>query len=185
SHARLASAAGTRLDLDISGRIGNAAPGWCGGSGTLASPPDAESNVAPVEGTAEGTLVIDGSVPCAELGLLQEPLTLTIQAGRIVDILGPQAATLAAVLDRLGNPATRVLAELGVGLNPAARLCGSMLEDEGCRGTVHLGFGSNATIGGRNSVSFHLDMVLRHTDLRIDDHLVLEHGNLVIPEEAQ
>ncbi|HOY67834.1 MAG TPA: aminopeptidase, partial [Candidatus Ozemobacteraceae bacterium] len=86
--------------------------------------------------------------------------------------------------DRLGEPATRVLAELGVGLNPAARLCGSMLEDEGCRGTVHLGFGSNATIGGRNRVPFHLDMVLRHADLRVDDRPVLENGHLVLPEET-
>ncbi|HOY69130.1 MAG TPA: aminopeptidase, partial [Candidatus Ozemobacteraceae bacterium] len=97
--ARISSAAGTRLDLDISGRIGNAAPGWCAERGALASPPDAESNVAPVEGTAEGILVIDGSIPCADLGLLREPLTLTIRAGRIVGILGPQAAILADVLD--------------------------------------------------------------------------------------
>ena len=43
-----------------------------------------------------------------------------------------------------------------------------MLEDEGCAGTIHLGFGSNATIGGRNEVAFHLDFVVRRPSVWID-----------------
>jgi aminopeptidase len=69
-----------------------------------------------------------------------------------------------------------VLADLGLGLNPRARLSGRMLEDEGCAGTAHLGFGSNATIGGRNLVAFHLDFVIRRPNVWIDGSLAVREG---------
>ena len=62
-------------------------------------------------------------------------------------------------------PEGRFLAEFGVGLNPEAQLTGRMLDDEGCAGTIHFGFGSNATIGGRTSVPFHLDFVVKPVGL--------------------
>jgi leucyl aminopeptidase (aminopeptidase T) len=51
-----------------------------------------------------------------------------------------------------------------------------MLEDEGCAGTIHLGFGSNATIGGRNDVAFHLDFVMRRPSVWIDRTPLLTEG---------
>src|SRR5262249_20183261 len=150
------------------------------------SPPDAEVNIAPLEETAAGTLVVDGSVPCRELGKLTASLMLRIDKGAIVAVEGPSAAVLESVLDRLGNPRTRWLAEFGIGLNPEARLCGSMLEDEGCAGTAHFGFGSNATIGGRNAVPFHLDMVFRAPTVTVDGRLLLHAGERVaLPGRAE
>jgi leucyl aminopeptidase (aminopeptidase T) len=52
-----------------------------------------------------------------------------------------------------------------------------MLEDEGCAGTVHLGFGSNATIGGTTSVPFHLDCVLTAAVIEVDGRTVLDCRN--------
>jgi leucyl aminopeptidase (aminopeptidase T) len=72
-----------------------------------------------------------------------------------------------------------VLAECGVGLNPDAELTGSMLTDEGTNGTMHFGFGSNATVGGQNDVSFHLDVVFREATLEIDGSPILEHGEVL------
>ena len=83
-------------------------------------------------------------------------------------------------MDYLEDPSTRVLGEFGIGLNPNARLCGSMLEDEGCLGTAHAGFGSNATIGGKNRVSFHLDMIIRHVSVEVDGKLLLANGEILI-----
>ena len=143
-----------------------------------ASPPDAEVNVAPAEDSARGLVWIDGSVPCPEIGLLAEPVGLVLREGRIAELRGPADTVfrLETIFDRLGTPKTRVLAEFGIGLNPHARLSGRMLEDEGCAGTIHLGFGSNATIGGRNDVAFHLDFVVRRPSVWIDGMPLLTEG---------
>ena len=175
----LHTALGTDLTCDISGRTANAAPGWCWGPGTLASPPDAETNIALLEDGSQGTIVVDGSIPCAALGLLQTPLRLTVEKGRVVRVKGRQANTLNRVFDHLGDPATRIVAEFGIGLNPLARLRGFMLEDEGCLGTAHLGIGSNAAIGGKNRIPFHLDFIIRDVTVAIDGNTIIANGQMV------
>lgn len=165
---RLTTSMGTNLVCIIKGRIGNPAPGWCYAPGTVASPPDAETNIALLEEESDGEVVVDGSIPCPEIGLLKEPIRLKIRHGRVTDIYGGQSMKLKKRYDMLGDPRTRIVAELGIGLNPLAKLSGRMLEDEGCLGTVHLGMGSNATIGGENDVPFHLDHVIRHACVEID-----------------
>ena len=172
------TALGTDLRLDVRGRKATAAPGWCWAPGTLASPPDAETNVAPLETGSDGILVVDGSIPCPQLGLLREPLTLTIEEGRLVGISGEQAPLLEAILEGVPSAAARIVAEIGIGLNPQAKLCGSMLEDEGCRGTIHVGIGANRAIGGQNDVPFHLDHVVRRATAAVDGMLILKEGNL-------
>ena len=176
----LHSPLGTRLTLDISGRQANCCPGVCRTPGSLGSPPDAEVNVAPLEHSAHGVAWIDGSVPCPGIGRLAEPIRLDIDGGRVVRFSGPPAvvARLEAVFAELPTPHTRVLAEFGIGLNPRAHLTGRMLEDEGCAGTIHLGFGSNATIGGTNRVAFHLDFVMIGPDVSLDGAGLLEQGSV-------
>jgi leucyl aminopeptidase (aminopeptidase T) len=174
----ITSKLGTHLTLDITGRTGNAAPGWCYAPGILASPPDAEANVPPLETETDGILVVDGSIPCQEIGLLQEPLVLHIKKGKVVNIEGKSAAVLNQLFDKFNTDATRVAAEFGIGLNPAAELIGSMLEDEGCMGTIHIGFGSNITIGGNNRVPFHLDTIVRDASVYVDGKLIMEEGSI-------
>jgi 2,5-dihydroxypyridine 5,6-dioxygenase len=171
--------AGTSLRCDIAGRRANSAPGWCWEPGSLASPPDAETNIAVVEDGSEGQVVVDGSVPCPELGLLESPLRLKVKKGYVVEVEGDLADRVEKLFSAAGAPVARIVAELGIGLNPLARLCGVMLEDEGCMGTVHLGVGSNATIGGTNSVPFHLDFVLRSATVEVDGHVILQEGRLI------
>ena len=72
------------------------------------------------------------------------------------------------ILEKENSPKVYIPGELGIGLNPLSKLCGRMLEDEGALGTVHLGFGSNSTIGGENKVSFHIDMVMKDVTVFID-----------------
>ena len=169
---------GTRIRMSARGRVGNCAPGWCDGPGSLASPPDAEANVAVVEDCSEGVIVVDGSIPHPQFGVINEPLRLIVEKGRVTRIEGERSKDLSALFDSIGNSATRVIAEFGIGLNPLAELCGSMLEDEGVLGTVHFGIGSNATVGGLNSVPFHLDHVVRMPSVRVDDIRIMERGVL-------
>ncbi len=175
---RVTTARGTDFVAGMAGRAANAAPGWCAAPGTMASPPDAETNIALLETDSAGTLVVDGSIPCPELGLLAEPLTLELSGGRVQAIRGPQATILEQVFARAGSPLARVAAEFGVGLNPRATLTGAMLEDEGCCGTIHIGIGSNATIGGANRVGFHLDHVVREPTVTVDGREIIHAGRL-------
>lgn len=178
----ITSMAGTHLTLRIDHRIGNCCPGYVDTPGALGSPPDVESNISPLEDSAKGILVVDGSIPCPEIGLLQRPITLFLDAGRIVDIHGAAdvVETLHHLLERVGSPNAYVLAECGVGLNPLAQLAGVMLIDEGVAGSMHCGFGSNATVGGQNVVPFHLDCVFRQPSMTIDGLPVLFDGVVVL-----
>ena len=51
-----------------------------------------------------------------------------------------------------------IIGELGIGLNPGARLVGNMLEDEKALRTAHIAFGSNEGMpGGLNRSAMHID----------------------------
>jgi leucyl aminopeptidase (aminopeptidase T) len=181
SSIHVESASGTDLTLDAAGRIGNCCPGFVESPGDLGSPPDVEANIAPREELSYGIAVIDGSVTCPEIGLLETAIKLTIEAGRIRAIESRNRDYVEILERLLQEPASkrRVLAECGVGLNPAAGLTGNMLTDEGAEGCVHFGFGSNHTVGGRNEVDFHLDFVLRDGSIRVDGRELFRSGELV------
>ena len=179
---RLTSTLGTDLTMKISGRNGNAATCLCRNPGDFGSPPDIEANIAPLEDSAEGVVAVDGSIPHPRLGLLGEPVRLVVRAGQIVGIDGgPKSAALRDLLDNAGDPAVRVLAEFGVGLNSRATLCGSMLEDEGACGTIHLGFGANLALGGSNEAPLHIDCIVRNPTVWLDGSVALmESGSVCV-----
>lgn len=178
---RATTAAGTDIVMDASGRKANCCPGFVQGPGELGSPPDVESNVSPIEESAEGVVVVDGSIPYPGLGLLKEPVRLHVRGGSIVRMEGPSGVVirLEELFSKYG-PKAKVFAECGVGLNDRARLTGVMLTDEGSAGTMHFGFGSNATVGGVNDVAFHLDFVFLRPTLVADTTVILEEGRFAL-----
>ena len=171
---------GTDLQIDVKNRVANIAPGWCDGPGTLASPPDAEVNIAPNEEKSNGVIVVDGSIPCNEIGLLNNDIILEIKNGSVKNISGDKKEILEGLFENSGSKKSRIIGEFGIGLNPNAELCGMMLPDEGCLGTVHFGIGSNFTIGGNNKVSFHLDHVIKNPSFLIDGLMIMDEGTLII-----
>jgi leucyl aminopeptidase (aminopeptidase T) len=176
--AYVSSSAGTKLSLDIRGRFGNYCPGFVRKPGELGSPPDIEANVSPVENASEGVIVVDGSITCDEFGLLETPIIMEINKGKVVKITSENSnyvANLESILGPIGS-SKRVVAELGVGFNPNAILTGRMLTDEGAAGFVHFGFGSNSTVGGKNEVAFHLDFVIKNPNLSIDQNVLIVGG---------
>ena len=111
-------------------------------------------------------------------GLLHKPIILEIKDGKISKISGNQhdVDKLEALFVSHGNKKSRILAECGVGLNPAANLTGVMLTDEGSLGTIHFGFGSNSTVGGINEIAFHVDFVCRAATMSVDGNVVIQKG---------
>ncbi len=175
---KVTSKLGTNISFDLKGRQANSCPGIASKPGTLASPPDSETNIAPLEYATNGTIVVDGSIPCEELGILKKPITLKVEKGFITSIFGAKSDILDNLFAKTGNPKSKILGEVGIGLNPKASICGIMLIDEGCRGTVHFGFGSNCTIGGVNDAPIHLDMIIKDPTVEIDDYTLIKDGRI-------
>lgn len=180
--ARIQTKAGTDLTINFKGRVGNCCPGYVEKSGDLGSPPDIEANISPIESMSNGVIVVDGSITCTEIGLLQTPVVLKVEDGRIVEFESDNQDYVDILNEMFGDidSKRRILAECGVGLNPKAKLTGTMLTDEGALGCIHFGFGSNYTVGGENEIDFHLDFVLRNGSLTISDVRVLEDGSLIL-----
>lgn len=164
---------GYSLSFSIDGRNGVPSTGVYLNPGESGNLPSGEGYIAPLEGTAEGQILIDGSL--ASYGKLGSPLLLTVEKGRIVKAAGEAAEWL---LDVLGEGDGRQLGEFGIGTNDKARITGVVLEDEKVYGTIHVAFGSNNTFGGTISAGVHIDGVVTKPNVYIDGLKIMNSGNL-------
>lgn len=139
--------------------------------GSFDNLPAGEVSFAPVG--CSGTFIVDASFP--GFGKLDSPLTFSVLGGRVHRIEGEKAKELEAKLDRIG-PGAYVIAELGIGTNPDARICGIVLEDEKVLGTCHIALGNNVSYGGMNDVPIHLDGVMLDPTIIVDEAIVMEKG---------
>jgi leucyl aminopeptidase (aminopeptidase T) len=103
-------------------------------------------------------LVVDGSI--GAVGTVVAPVRLELRGGRIASIACDDTKLLDEVrrLTSIDDQAS-VIGELGIGINPQARIVGRMLEDEKAFRTAHVAFGNNDDFGGRNGSSTHLDFL--------------------------
>lgn len=134
--------------------------------------PSGEAYVAPVEDTANGTLVFDGGIA----GGGDEAVTVTVEDGSIVDVDGENPP------DPLveGPTCARRVCELGIGTNPAAEIIGTVLEDEKVYGTCHVAFGDNEGFGGTIACDSHVDGILREPTVSLDGETVVEGGEVQV-----
>lgn len=177
SEARITCAHGSDLRLGLEGRIAIADGGELGTRGAFGNLPCGEGFIAPVEGTGEGTLVVDGSI--AGVGLLDTPVSLTVEGGHLTAATGSDGEALMGLLTAHGKDGTNV-AELGIGTNDEAILTGNILEDEKILGTAHVAFGASAAIGGTVQVPVHLDCVILEPTVEIDGRTILSGGELLL-----
>ncbi|EMT52461.1 hypothetical protein I532_12429 [Brevibacillus borstelensis AK1] len=166
---------GKALTFSINGRNGVPSTGVYVNPGESGNLPSGEAYIAPVEGTAEGQIVVDGSI--AGIGKIDSPLLLTVKDGRIVEAEGAEADRL---LKTLGDGDGRLLGEFGIGTNDKARITGVVLEDEKVYGTIHVAFGSNNTFGGTIAAGVHIDLVVKAPDVYADDELIMKDGKLLV-----
>ncbi len=176
-HIRVTSPAGTDISFSIEGRNSYASKGLFHAKGESGNLPTGETYLAPVEGTAEGTVVVDGSM--AGLGLVKNTnIKMIVRNGYAEQITGgPMAKRLNVMLDKVGRDA-RNIAEFGIGTNDKARLSGVLLEDEKVMGTIHIALGNNKSMGGNIGVSLHLDGVVLKPDVYLDGRILMKKGKL-------
>lgn len=145
---------------------------------------DGEVFTAVLEGTANGRIVIDGSIYS---GPPQPPITLEIRDGRVVNLgdldqSDEQQRMLFADLSTDSRAA--FLAELGLGTNLGASRTGTNMEAEQSRSTVHLDFGNNQEWGGRNVSAFHGGGVLLDPTICVDGRAICRTGAYGFPNRA-
>jgi aminopeptidase len=156
---------GTDITLDIFGRdfetdleIRN---------GSMGNLPAGEIWCAPVEDGTSGLIVVDGSV--GDLGAMKKPLRISVVDGRVDDVSGGTPAVLKRLeaLMKVDDQA-RIIGELGIGLNPGARITGNLLEDEKAGKTAHIAFGNNTDMpGGKNSSGTHRDFLFHRPTIEV------------------
>lgn len=169
---------GTDLKFSAEGRRGNSL--YClVEPGEFSTAPTIEANVSPIEGTAQGKIVADASVPYIGIGLLEEPIEFEVVDGFIVDIKGGyQAKLLADNFESMNDPNVYNIAELGIGLNPNCRFIGLMLEDEGVYGSVHIGIGTSINLGGTLKAACHYDAIMTGATVVADGVEILKNGKI-------
>src|SRR5262249_5373888 len=108
---------GTDLTLQVAGRpwLSDALPLE---PGKMANYPGGEAFVAPHADGAEGVLVADLTVPYTVEGLVDEPVRMRFERGRVVSIQGGEAARRLRELVDGAGPGADVIAELGIGFHP-------------------------------------------------------------------
>ncbi|MEM3018169.1 MAG: aminopeptidase [Candidatus Bathyarchaeia archaeon] len=177
---RIRTEAGTDLTFSLEGRQGQADTGLITDRGSWGNLPAGEAYAAPLEGSGEGSVVIEpGCFP----GLKKE-MGLVFRNGELVKVSdgGAVGAWLRGLLkhkeDREPYVSRRNLAEFGIGTNPNARRFDNILEAEKIRGTVHIAVGSNYHIGGLIKADLHQDFVIPLPKVEIDGRNVIVRGRL-------
>ncbi len=159
------SPGGTDISFSVRGRAAMRDDGDFRAPGSGGNLPAGEVFISPALRSAEGSIIFDGSISDI-LGdiVIQTPIQCTVHGGYVVGVEGGnEAKKLEAALTHGLNMAAnlvhehgmapelalsygtnaRHLGEFGIGLNPAARIRGNMLEDEKVLGTIHFAIGAN------------------------------------------
>jgi len=164
---RIAAPGGTDIEFGLRGRTAFLDDGNFRKPGTGGNIPAGEAYISPALHDGAGVLVFDGSLAVADGGgafVPRKPVTCEVEGGFVTRVVGGAGAQRFEKSLQLGQraakkmkgtkgwPAKRItqwernarhLGELGIGLNPAARITGNMLEDEKILGTCHIAIGAN------------------------------------------
>jgi leucyl aminopeptidase (aminopeptidase T) len=177
--ARVRSDLGTDITMSIAGRKGRALHGFAN-TEDISAGYCLEASLAPVEGTAQGRIVVNASIPGIAL-IEKAPVEITFENGYAVAIEGgPEAETFRSLLESFDDPQVYNLGELGVGMNPMCRLDGTMLSDESVYGALQLALGTSAYIGGTVKAAAHYDTIVTDAVLELDGAPVLEGDKLLL-----
>ncbi|MBR9700012.1 aminopeptidase [Candidatus Woesearchaeota archaeon] len=175
---RIKTSFGTDFGFSVKGRKAHGLKaGIFDKKGYWGNLPEGEAFIAPVEGTASGVFVVDGSI--AGFGKTGHPLIFFVENGFLKKVTdGKKPPQIEKVLDKVGRKA-RNIAELGIGLNRKAKVTGIVLEDEKVYGTCHIALGNNIGFGGTVNVPLHIDCVITRPDIYFDKKLVMKKGKLL------
>jgi len=185
------SPGGTDIRFSIEGRKGQVDDGDFRSPGKGGNLPCGEAFVSPKNESAEGVIVFDGTVDLIPRAVIPKtPVCVSYAKGFVSEVSGGQEATeLLKVIEKgetmareLGLKAeernARALGELGVGLNPAAKMTCNMLEDEKVGRTVHFAIGMN--LDNDANALIHQDCLVLRPSLWVDERQIMKDGDILL-----
>ena len=168
----LTTPAGTDITFDVTRRDWiTDDTGVCRRKGETTTLPAGEIFVAPVEGSADGRLVVDATFHAP----LLDPVSVVVKEGHASKVSGAPAAIHEM---NKGGKEGRNFGKFGLGLNPRARITGNVLEDEKALGAVHIVFGDNAAYGGTVRCGVRVDAILTSGTVEVDGRTIMARGEL-------
>jgi leucyl aminopeptidase (aminopeptidase T) len=172
------SPAGTDLRATVTGREPMAwLTGICRNPGEVSALPGGEVSLPPLEGTSEGIVVWERVA--SDLGALDQPVRVEVRGGRATGIEGGFAAqTLREIVAAV--PDADNIGEIGIGLNPEARIGDEITEAKKAYGTIHVALGDSANeYGGLVECDVHLDGLVLSPTVEFDGQPVIVDGRHV------
>ncbi len=177
--AFLTSALGTEVWLDLRGRQAVTFTNFLRRPGDWGALPDyAEAAIAPIEGSAKGKVLVDGTI--IGVGIVSKPVRFDLFQGKIVRFDPSEEALAFKSLLEKGKGEVYGIAELGLGVNEFVSEFTGGFEDKKILGSAHLGIGKNIDLGGRQDSSVQLDLILRKVSLELDGKWLLKEGKLEV-----
>ncbi|GAB4534431.1 MAG: aminopeptidase [Thermodesulfovibrionia bacterium] len=146
---------GTSITFSIKGRKAKMDTGILTKRGSVSNLPAGEVFIAPLEGTANGKLVLEW----APTHKLKSHVVLDVRGGMVRSVSGDDeyADVLRKRLSERDENAN--IAEFGIGTNDKASRPDNILESEKILGTIHIALGDNSSFGGRVRTPFHQDFI--------------------------
>ena len=139
----------------------------------------------PIESEGNGIIVCDGSI--GDLGKIKNSLKITVKNGKIIDIKSDDLKLVESIEKLLSvDEEARIIGELGIGLNPRAKLSGILLEDEKALQTGHIAFGNNTDMdGGQNKSRTHRDFLFNKPTMKVtfkdgSSKVVIKNGEFIL-----
>ncbi|WP_455367997.1 aminopeptidase [[Eubacterium] cellulosolvens] len=146
---------------------------------------------APIEESINGTIVFDGSFSGggeADIGILKDPIKLTLKDGRITAITGGREAMIVKKwFEKLKDPNMYLAAHICYGFNPGARLSGLCTEDERVWGCTEWGFGYQGPMFKAKDIKAvsHCDGICLNSSVWTDGEQIIDTGKIIHPELAE
>ena len=173
SKMRITTALGTDLSFTIKYREIFRDDGILINKGDFGNLPAGEVHFSPLEGSADGIYIVDGSQ--AGLGKVSR-LKFTVEKGFVKNIEGKDCYRLTKLLNSVKDKNAYGIAECGIGMNEKAIITGNILEDEKVKGTCHIALGNNKSYGGKFNVPIHLDGIIRNPSIFVDNKEIIREG---------
>ncbi len=172
---------GTSMHMSTRGREAKIDTGIITERGQFSNLPAGEVYLAPLEGSAVGTLIIEW----APTRRLKSPVILHIDKGEVKRTEGNEQY-IAYLEEKFSEKKeNRNIAELGIGTNDQASRPDNILESEKILGTIHIALGDNSSFGGNVQTSFHQDFVVFHPTITLIDSQggnkkIMDNGKLLV-----
>lgn len=190
SDVRVTTSAGTDVIFSIAGREAYAEDGVSRAPGEWSDLPVGEMRISPVVGSANGVIVFDGTMDLIKDSLIPKtPVRVAIKDGYVTSVEGGKEAQMLLDAIRGGEEIAkkkglpyygknaRSLGELGIGINPAAKITGNLIEDEKVIGTAHFAIGYNYDNDAEAFI--HQDCLVLRPSIWVDGKQIMRDGDLL------